>query len=223
MSSNTVLWPALGVLFCVTTLLGLSKTTRQDLLGRFSLHHAATSRPTTPNVEKQPLSTSSAGTPKSAVTPSPSAIATLRTTFPTSPREQLIQLSSRLPAGQQAALGDPASSFDEETFQQSLLQIDEDYRAADESKYSYSGLSVREIKALGDFPDYAALSEVPLPQPYPEFDIDTARPRPYRPFRWGYHQTMCTLRPLLTTCQFIYSSEQGLSALLLSPSLVPHE
>ena len=48
-----------------------------------------------------------------------------------------------------------------------------------------------EIKALGDFPDYEALSGVPLPEPYKEFDIKTALPRPYRPFRWQYHQTMC--------------------------------
>ncbi|TKX27327.1 hypothetical protein C1H76_0164 [Elsinoe australis] len=47
-----------------------------------------------------------------------------------------------------------------------------------------------EIKALGDFPDYAKLSGVPLPTPYATFDIDTAKPRPYRPLRWAYHQTM---------------------------------
>jgi hypothetical protein len=51
--------------------------------------------------------------------------------------------------------------------------------------------SVEEINALGDFPDYAKLSGVPLPQPYREFDIRKAKPRPYRPFRWAYHQTMC--------------------------------
>ncbi|KAF2678188.1 hypothetical protein K458DRAFT_436089 [Lentithecium fluviatile CBS 122367] len=50
--------------------------------------------------------------------------------------------------------------------------------------------SVAEIDALGDFPDYAKLSGVPLPQPYHEFDIKKAKPRPYRPFRWAYHQTM---------------------------------
>ena len=52
------------------------------------------------------------------------------------------------------------------------------------------GISLGEIRALGDFPDYAKLSGVPLPQAYPEFDINKARPRPYRPFRWAYHQTM---------------------------------
>lgn len=56
-----------------------------------------------------------------------------------------------------------------------------------------TGFTVEEIKRLGDFPDYATLSGVPLPQPYPEFDIKTAKPRPYRPLRWAYHQTMCKI------------------------------
>jgi hypothetical protein len=51
--------------------------------------------------------------------------------------------------------------------------------------------SVEDIRALGDFPNYEALSGVPLPQPYRDFDIKKAIPRPYRPFRWAYHQTMC--------------------------------
>ncbi|KAJ4298263.1 hypothetical protein N0V90_006162 [Kalmusia sp. IMI 367209] len=50
--------------------------------------------------------------------------------------------------------------------------------------------TVEEIDALGDFPDYATLSGIPLPQPYHEFDVQKAKPRPYRPFRWAYHQTM---------------------------------
>lgn len=48
-----------------------------------------------------------------------------------------------------------------------------------------------EIAAFGRFPDYAALSGVPLPCPYHNFNIATACARPYRPFRWPYHQTMC--------------------------------
>lgn len=54
-----------------------------------------------------------------------------------------------------------------------------------------TGFTVDEIKRLGDFPDYAALSGVPLPQEYEVFDIAKAKPRPYRPIRWAYHQTMC--------------------------------
>lgn len=56
-----------------------------------------------------------------------------------------------------------------------------------------TGFTVQEIERLGDFPDYAALSGVPAPEPYQDFDITKAVPRPYRPFRWAYHQTMCEL------------------------------
>ncbi|KAF9072984.1 hypothetical protein BDP27DRAFT_1360728 [Rhodocollybia butyracea] len=38
--------------------------------------------------------------------------------------------------------------------------------------------------------DYFKLSGVPPPTPLPNFDVDKAKPRPYRPFRWSYHQTM---------------------------------
>lgn len=60
--------------------------------------------------------------------------------------------------------------------------------------------SKEEIDSYGDFPDYAALSGVPLPRPYPEFDIAKALPRPYRPFRWVYHQTMCGCRLPVPCC-----------------------
>ena len=55
-----------------------------------------------------------------------------------------------------------------------------------------TGFTVDEIKRLGDFPDYALLSGIPSPNEYKEFDIKTALPRPYRPYRWPYFQTMCT-------------------------------
>lgn len=54
-----------------------------------------------------------------------------------------------------------------------------------------TGFTVDEIRRLGEFPDYAKLSGVPLPNPYTAFDISKAKPRPYRPLRWAYHQTMC--------------------------------
>ena len=55
-----------------------------------------------------------------------------------------------------------------------------------------TGFTVDEIRRLGDFPDYASLSGIPLPNEHKEFDINTALPRPYRPYRWPYYQTMCT-------------------------------
>lgn len=74
------------------------------------------------------------------------------------------------------------------------LPIATSYLKADNNMCTPCGFTVRDIKQLGNFPDYAALSGVPLPQPYKEFDIKKALPRPYRPLRWGYHQTMCECR-----------------------------
>lgn len=69
--------------------------------------------------------------------------------------------------------------------------LDENIFTTTRTVYTATEFSNHEIKALGDFPDYAALSGVPLPKAYPEFDINKAKPKPYRPFRWVYHQTMC--------------------------------
>lgn len=73
-----------------------------------------------------------------------------------------------------------------------LLRLDADYRLSDPECFNFTGFNVAGIKALGDFPDYEKLSGVSLPAPLPDFNIDNALPRPYRPFRWSYHQTMCT-------------------------------
>lgn len=64
-------------------------------------------------------------------------------------------------------------------------------RDAKKSMCTPCEFTVEDIEALGDFPDYATLSGIPLPQPYRDFDVKKAKPRPYRPFRWAYHQTMC--------------------------------
>ncbi|KAH5398379.1 hypothetical protein HBI67_215200 [Parastagonospora nodorum] len=107
-------------------------------------------------------------------------------TFPPSRRHFLEELN-----------GFPSSekSLDESTSTQpdlsgNMVPMETSYLDADDSLYMPCGLSVKEIKALGDFPDYSTLSGVPLPKPYPEFDLKKALPRPYRPFRWAYHQTM---------------------------------
>lgn len=68
---------------------------------------------------------------------------------------------------------------------------DANEKCSDWSQYTPTGFATADIKKLGRFPDYAALSGVPLPRSYLEFDINKALPRPYRPFRWTYHQTMC--------------------------------
>lgn len=88
---------------------------------------------------------------------------------------------------------------DEDEVRSNTLPMTTDYRISSDSLYTPTGFSVQEVKALGDFPDYATLSGIPLPSAYHQFDIDKALPRPYRPFRWAYHQTMCT-------CYFVLDS-----------------
>lgn len=57
--------------------------------------------------------------------------------------------------------------------------------------YTPMGFSTQDIRKLGRFPDYATLSGVRNPLPTgPAWDITTATFRPFRPFRWGYHQHM---------------------------------
>lgn len=61
--------------------------------------------------------------------------------------------------------------------------------------YTPTGFSMQDIRALGRFPDYSTLTGVPYPKPYgPQFDIKKAIFRPFRPFRWSYHQTMAHYR-----------------------------
>lgn len=57
--------------------------------------------------------------------------------------------------------------------------------------YTPTGFSTQQIRALGRFPDYPLLSGVRHPEPCgPEWDISKATFRPFRPFRWKYHQHM---------------------------------
>ncbi|KAK4164111.1 hypothetical protein QBC43DRAFT_238179 [Cladorrhinum sp. PSN259] len=64
-----------------------------------------------------------------------------------------------------------------------------------ENLYTPTGFATQEIRALGRFPDYSALSGVPHPEPIsPSWDISKAIFRPYRPFRWNYHQHMALMK-----------------------------
>lgn len=109
------------------------------------------------------------------------------TTFPPSQRALLARVA---PTALSAADG-PDAAFDLSASPRPVLEFESDYRLADPATFLFSGFTVGEVRALGDFPNYAELSGVPLPGSAPDFDIDSASPRPYRPFRWPYHQTMC--------------------------------
>jgi len=109
--------------------------------------------------------------------------------FPPSGREDLMKVTESLPVHLQQRVG--GLEINEDEFRKSLIPLTAHYETCGPSTYTPTGFSIGEVKALGDFPDYAGLSCVPLPEPYHECDFQKALPRPYRPFRWSYHQTMC--------------------------------
>ena len=103
----------------------------------------------------------------------------------------LLKLAESLPTSQKKRIG--IRDIDQKEFTKNIIPLEADYRECGPSTYTPMEISMAEIKALGDFPDYSQLSGVPLPEAYKEFEIEKALPRPYRPFRWAYHQTMCML------------------------------
>ena len=109
--------------------------------------------------------------------------------FPASTRDALPLAARSLSSEQRSSLR--LREADPMDLRGSLIPFTADYRRCSPSTCTPMGISLGEVNALGDFPDYASLSGVPPPEPYKDFDIAKAIPRPYRPFRWGYHQTMC--------------------------------
>lgn len=147
--------------------------------------------------------TSTSKTPPRSLSPekkvpsnTPSAVE-YKDAFPPSCRESLAKVIDGLPSAQKAKLS--RGQIDQAEFQKSLIPFTADYRECGPSTYTPTGCSIEEVKALGDFPDYAELSGVSLPRIYKDFKIESAIPRPYRPFRWAYHQTMCTSFLTLTS------------------------
>jgi hypothetical protein len=133
---------------------------------------------------------SGAKTPPRSLSPSKKQVQGLNPsyadTFPPSRRPTLKSIHVELPPeelSEETSTTPPGGSS-------SMVPMETSYLDAEDSMYMPCGFSIKDIKALGDFPDYSVLSGVPLPKPYPQFDISKALPRPYRPFRWAYHQTM---------------------------------
>lgn len=147
----------------------LGHPTRKHFAPWFKLHHRRLSFSETPSRDKTPST-------------SPASSTSYTTALPPQRREVLATLPKTAPI---------YKKVNEEDVQRRLIPMDADYRSCADDRFTPTGFSVGEIKALGDFPDYAQLSGVPLPQAYDGFDIEKALPRPYRPFRWSYHQTMC--------------------------------
>jgi hypothetical protein len=155
----------------------LYRSSYESLLSRVSLRGRRDSTAKTPPRSFSPVQKEA----KSATSPS-----TYNHALPPPRREAMLQLKGAAVRWREV---------EEAEMQENMLPMTADYRTSPGKLYTPTGFSVDDIKKLGDFPDYATLSGVPLPSAYPEHDIDKAMPRPYRPFRWAYHQTMCTYDP----------------------------
>lgn len=161
-----ILLAATGVYACFSRAFGTSILARVTLRDR---------RPSTARTPPRSFS------PDKKATTSPTAPSSYDNVLPPQRRHTLAYLSG----------ASPGRDVQEDEVRRNILPMSADYVTSPCDKYTPMGFSVAEIKGLGDFPDYATLSGVPLPSPYPEFNIEKALPRPYRPLRWAYHQTMC--------------------------------
>jgi hypothetical protein len=169
----------LGISFLASTTIYLfsSKRKRNLILERLHLRRRRTSGASTPPQSLSPK--------KDQCDP---ADASYREVYPPSRRFTLETVAPELfKKNPKPSTLDSASEEKGRT----SVPIDVAFEDAHPNAYTPCEFSAEEIKALGDFPDYATLSGVPLPKAYHEFDIKKALPRPYRPFRWAYHQTMC--------------------------------
>lgn len=110
--------------------------------------------------------------------------------LPPSRRFTLPQVAQKIPPRFGAVLTSASPSI--EHMEKNKLPMTQSFTLGFESpKYTPMGFSTQELNAIGDFPPYDILAGVPLPQPYDGFNPEKALPRPYRPVRWQYHQTMC--------------------------------
>ncbi|KAL9085441.1 MAG: hypothetical protein Q9165_007591 [Trypethelium subeluteriae] len=113
---------------------------------------------------------------------------TYENAFPPSRRFALAEIKTDLPKTLGTSIEELVKS--PPNARSSCVPHDRAWDTVEQPAYTPTGFSVDEIHALGDFPDYATLSGIPQPQPYLNFQLSKALPRPYRPFRWAYHQTM---------------------------------
>lgn len=187
-SNQTYLIVGLGLLLASITALVFNKRQRDVVLGRLHFQRRRASGAATP-----PRSLSPEKQGPTAASVKDAALsnlgADLINSFPPSRREVLHELAKTASASNKKILIGPEP--EKEFLRDNSLPTTRSYDLNNDSpKYTPTGFSTTEIKAMGDFPAYNLLSGVPLPQPYEGFDHTKALPRPYRPLRWAYHQTM---------------------------------
>ncbi|KAI9706762.1 MAG: hypothetical protein M1820_004732 [Bogoriella megaspora] len=177
------LWWALGLFLVLGSLtyLTLNKSQKDVVLSRLGFSRNKTRTSSTP-----PRSLTPTKLTEKAVFGD--ALNTYEDIFPPSRRVALADVKDDLPKKFIASVEELAKV--PSMSRVSLAPHNKPWDSLDKPAYTATEFSIDEIKALGDFPDYVALSGIPAPQPYHNFQLEKALPRPYRPFRWSYHQTM---------------------------------
>lgn len=171
------------VLTVTAVLLATNRKQREVLFGRLNIRQRRTSGSETPPRSLSPDKKSN----DSEYAASPPGLVDA---FPPSRRDALPELAAHGRNGTSEIL--PEAASDKDFLKEHALPTTRSYELDNQCpKYTPTGFSTAEIKALGDFPRYDVLSGVPLPKPYEAFHFEKALPRPYRPLRWAYHQTMC--------------------------------
>ncbi|KAA6411510.1 MAG: putative alpha-mannosyltransferase [Lasallia pustulata] len=176
---------AIGIVLSNLALFVLSKSQRQSLFTWIS----TSPRGRRASTAKTPPRSLSPETKVPSNGPAPVAYNDI---FPPSSREALAKAAATLPPAQRGKL--KGLEVSQVEFKKNIIPWAANYQECGPSTYTPMEISIEEVKALGDFPDYAELSGVPLPEEYEEFDMEKAKSRPYRPFRWAYHQTMSLTR-----------------------------
>lgn len=187
MSNEWLLRLAAVVSFTCIAIFAFSKGYRNALLNRLRIRRRRTSGASTPPRSFSPGSKSLGAVDRKEPLQSAALSPDFVKTFPPSRRSAILELAKT--ASPSILVGaEPSLDILQKDALPTSNSCNLEHNAA---KYTPTGFSVAEIKALGDFPAYDVLSGVPLPEPYQNFDPERALPRPYRPFRWAYHQTMC--------------------------------
>ncbi|KAJ9639468.1 hypothetical protein H2201_002872 [Coniosporium apollinis] len=177
-----VLLLLIGLVFLLTSIsyLAVNKKQRDVVLDRLHIRRRRASGARTPPRSLSP----GKKVPAAAAAASP----TYQDVFPPSRRAALAEIETDLPSILNKPLSELVTSPAKSRI--ACIPLDVDLKNLESTCYTATEFSNEEINALGDFPDYAGLSGIPLPEPYTAFDITKAQPRPYRPLRWSYHQTM---------------------------------
>ncbi|KAL8688541.1 MAG: hypothetical protein Q9218_005579, partial [Villophora microphyllina] len=180
---------AIGLLLSMASFLLMTETQRKVLYKRI---RNMSPLPAQDQQKSGSKTSPSPGTPEKKVPSNNPLPVEHKDIFPPWRRDTLWSAARSSLHAQKEQLHAATDGFVDTLFRDGLLPFTADYRTctSPSSTYTPMGISLSEVAALGDFPNYAELSGVPLPKPYREFNIESALPRPYRPFRWAYHQTM---------------------------------